>query len=442
VTSWAATVISLTQPLARGPLRHGVAAFRLPGTRLGGLAVADQAAVSATTFLTTVAVGRVDGADGLGLFTLAFALIVIVIVVQEAMIGIPYAVFANRAEAAARAAYAGTLLLHHLVLSGLVTGALVLAAAVATDAGAGRGQAVLWTLAAVTPMALLRDFCRRLLLAELRVGAALGVDAAAGALQLLALAWLWSTHRLSAETALAAHGVAGAVVAVAWLVPARSRFVLRGGGVRETSRETLAFGKWILGAQVTSAVHGYLVPAALALAFGAQATGRFTACETVVMLSNPIMLSAGNILTPQATRAVARGAAPAVWPVVWRAVAVLGAVLGLFGVLVAAFGTRVLEVLYGTHVAGGHVTMILLALSVLLASPGIAFDAGLRAVGRPSLTFRAGLLSLSVSLVALAALMVPLGIVGAAGAVLGGRVAGTVARYVALRRAAHPARPA
>jgi O-antigen/teichoic acid export membrane protein len=318
VTDPAATATSPTRPLAGGPLWPRVPAFRLSGTRLGGLAIADQAAVSATTFVTTVAVGRFDGADGLGLFTLAFALLVIITVVQEAMIGAPYAVFANRGEAA-RARYTGTLLLHHVVLSGLATGALVVAAAVASHAGAGRGQAVLWTLAAVTPMALLRDFCRRLLLGELRVGAALVLDATAGALQFTALVWLWSTHRLSAETALGAYGVAGALVGLAWLARARGRFAFRREAVGPASRETLAFGKWILGTQVTSAVHGYLVPAALALAFGAEATGRFTACETVVMLSN--------------------------WLVVWPAVAVLGTVLGLFGVFVVAFGTRVLAVL-------------------------------------------------------------------------------------------------
>jgi O-antigen/teichoic acid export membrane protein len=72
--------------------------------------VADQATVSAASFLATVILGRLCGADDLGLYALGMAVSVTVVQVQTALVSAPYMVYALRATAVERRPYAGNVL--------------------------------------------------------------------------------------------------------------------------------------------------------------------------------------------------------------------------------------------------------------------------------------------------------------------------------------------
>src|SRR5947209_1727352 len=59
-------------------------------TAKGALAMLDQAAVSGTSFLTTVLIGRWCGAGELGAYSLGFSLLVAWAGAQESLIALPY----------------------------------------------------------------------------------------------------------------------------------------------------------------------------------------------------------------------------------------------------------------------------------------------------------------------------------------------------------------
>src|SRR5690606_14089630 len=86
----------------------------------------DQAFVCGTNFLTMVFLGSTDEHE-LGVYQLGFSIVLLATCIQGALISAPYTVFGNRMDRDARAAYAGSTLMHQWALSALLTLALAVA---------------------------------------------------------------------------------------------------------------------------------------------------------------------------------------------------------------------------------------------------------------------------------------------------------------------------
>jgi O-antigen/teichoic acid export membrane protein len=253
-------------------------------------------------------------------------------------------------------------------------------------------------------------------------------------LQLTGLAWLGASGRLSAASAHAAAGLACAVAGGAWLVRARRHFAVTWNEVGRDLRRSWSFGKWVFGGQLTAVVNGYLAHWLLLPILGAAATGALAACTTVVSLSNPLLIGIGNVLGPRTARAAAEGGGAEVRRVVRTTTLLLGGLMAVFVALVWLFGGWLLEWLYGRAYAGYELTAVVLAAATLAGAIGMSADHGLRALGRPETAFKASVLALVVTLAVVLALVGPWKVLGAAGGMLVGSVAGAAVRWVAFRR--------
>jgi O-antigen/teichoic acid export membrane protein len=409
--------------------------------RAGTLGLADQVVVSGTNFLTFVAVGRVAGAEQLGIYSLGFTIMVLISCVHESLIAAPYTVYGNRVEGEARAQLAGSVLVQHCLLTGAAMIALAVAAA-AFSAGIGppRLGIVMWTLVATMPFVLLRDFCRRFAFAHLRMAIALLLDVSVAMLQIATLLWLAVHGELSAVTAHGAVGLACVAPAVVSVALARASFVLRRERMVRDIRHGWSFGKWVFAAQMTGVIDGYLVHWLLAFVLDPAATGKFAACMTVVMLSNPLLIGIGNVLAPGTARAFVGGGIPEVRRVVWRVTLFLGTVMTAFVGLVVLFGGGALRVFFGPEYAGDELSLAVLSVAMLACALGRASDSALRAVGKPQASFLASVLSLAANLTAAAALMGSFGVLGAAWGMLAGGITGSVARGTTFGRVGRDAR--
>ncbi len=126
------------------------------------LSLFDQALVSGTRFFTTVAVGRFCGAHDLGVYSLVFGVLLLVIGVQEALVSVPFTVHRQRRSAAELPAYLGSVVGHSLLLSILAAALLVpIAWAFTFSTSLGELSNVLWVLGAVLPSVLLRELAPR-----------------------------------------------------------------------------------------------------------------------------------------------------------------------------------------------------------------------------------------------------------------------------------------
>jgi O-antigen/teichoic acid export membrane protein len=396
------------------------------------LALADQAVVSAASFLTTVVIARWTIPNELGLYSIGISLLVSSLCIQESLISLPYTIQQHRAPGTP-AERAGSSLTYSALLSALGTVVLAVTALGLSLSGAEpQLRAMTWTLAGVLPFALLREFARKLSMAHLHVGQALILDSAVAAIQLAGLGWLGWTGRMSSATACAALGVACASTAIVWLCFSRGKFAIRWDQVLKTTRQSWGLGKWLFAAQITLSVQGYMAYWLLALVIGTTATGVFAACMSVVSFANPLITGLGNVLTPRAVLAFKEGGAARLRNQAIGDSLLFGAAMTLFCAVVMFAGEDIMRVLYhGKEYEGQGHTVAVLAVALLASAVGFPASNALASMERARAIVWAGSVGVVITGVFVWLLMVEWGLVGAAYGFLLGNVAATVGRWVA-----------
>lgn len=396
------------------------------------MALADQAVVSAASFLTTVMIARWTIPNELGLYSIGISLLVSSLVVQESLISMPYTIQQHRA-AGTPAEHAGSSLTYSALLSALGIVVLAVTALAFSASGADpRLRAMIWTLAGVLPFALLREFARKFSLAHLHTGQALVLDSSVAAIQLAGLGWLGWTGRMSSATACAVLGIACASTAIVWLCFSRSKFAIRWDQVLTTTRQSWGLGKWLFAGQITVSVQGYMTHWLLALIIGTTATGVFAACMSVVLFANPLITGISNIMTPRAVLVLKEGGGALLRRQIIRDALLLGAVMTLFCIVVLFVGDDVMHLLYrGKGYEGQGRTVAVLAVALLASAVGTPASIALASMERARAIVWAGLVGAVITGVLVWLLMVEWGLLGAACGFLAGNVAGAVGRWVA-----------
>ena len=383
------------------------------------LALFDQAIVSGTSFLASVAVGRLAGETELGVYAIAVSLALLFVAVQDSLVAVPYTFLRERGEGVR--AYAGSVLVHHGSLAAAAAVLLALVAAVAAAMGSGRVAGTAAALAVVVPGVLVHELSRRLAFAHHQVRAALVTDAAAAAIQIAALAALALTGRLTATTALLALGGGRGLAGAARLAVARSSFDLGAGDWGGTFRRHWRFARFDLAAQVVGVVEGYAAYWILTLVQGPGATGVLAAATSVAMMANPILFGLHNVFVPRIADAQEKGAGE-IWRVAGRTSFVYVALMGAFALFLIAFGGPILTFLYGAGFSGGGAVVAIMATVMVVGASELAAANGLRAFDRPDLHLAAGGAGLATIVLVGPPLCLAWGAVGAALAALAGGV--------------------
>lgn len=396
------------------------------------VALADQAIVSGTSFLTLVLVNHWTSPSQLGLYSIGISVLLSTLAVQYALVSLPYTIQLHR-PLGTPAEYAGM----SLTLSGLFAALTTLLLAV-TALGLGRWGAgneavtIAWVLAAVVPFALLREFARRYAFSHLRMGEALILDAAVAAIQFTALCWLGAMGRVSAAAACAVIGVACALSGMAWLLVSRGAFVIRREQVGPAAKRSWVLGKWLLAGQVTVSLQGYVTYWLLAYVSGSAATGIFAACMSVASVANPLMNGINNAIAPKAVLALAEGGATGLRQRAVRDAMLLGGAMSLFCLALFVGADDLMRLLFhGGEFAGRGNTVTLLGLGLLVSAVGYPPSIGLASLERPQAIVWAGAIGVVVTVVLGRALMNRWDLSGAAVGFLAGSAIGSAGQWIA-----------
>src|SRR5712691_2343285 len=189
------------QPLARRPAAEAIDAAVETSSTLNILmtiviapeiiALVDQAVVSGTSFLTTILIGRWTIPREFGIYAIGISCLVCWLGVQDSLICLPYTIARGGVPADAGRQHAGRALALNGYMSALALVVLsVLAIAISGGGATPSLVMVSWAVAAIVPVAMLREFGRRFALAHIRTAHALAIDVVVSALQLGMLGWL------------------------------------------------------------------------------------------------------------------------------------------------------------------------------------------------------------------------------------------------------------
>jgi len=396
------------------------------------LAFADQAVVSAMSFLSTVIVGRYSNPGELGVYAIGITVLITTYSIQASLISHPYSIQRFRVLGTP-AQHAGGALAHSAMLSAMATIGLA-ATALGLYAFGATSQLVVMTcaLAGVMPFALLREFCRSFAFAHLRVAQTLIFDAAVAAMQISILAWLGWTGRMSAVTAFGALGASCGAVVIAWLCFARAEFVMELRQVRATVKLSWSLGKWLSLGQVILEMRRFITYWLLGVIAGAAVTGVYTACMSIVSFANPVIFGLGNILTPRAVLAWKEGGAERLRQQVVRDTLLLGLVMASFCLVVLFAGEELMRFLYhGKEYQGQAHIVTTLAFATLVLAIGMPPGSALAAMERPRAIVGVGAVASIVTVVFVWWLTREWGLAGAACGWLAGNVAGSAGVWLA-----------
>lgn len=403
---------------------------------------AGQGIVSATNFAILIILAHWARVEDVGFYALGYSILALAMVAQDSLVTRPYAIQMFKPPGGPEAHAYGTLVV--AALMAVATG-LVLAGASVIMRMSGAEPAltgVVLMLAAAAPLALTREFARRFSFANLQMHQALVLDVAASALIVALLLALALTGRLDAPMAFAAIGGAGSLCALVWFMARRSFFRAMPGAVMQTARQSWAFGKWLLASQITLQVQGYAAHWITALVAGVAATGVYSACLSIVSLSNPFLFGLFNLLTPKFVRILRDEGPRGLRREAFRDALVIGAIMGAFTLVLYLGGGFLLADLFpGKDFAGGTDVLSILALSSAVSALGapatIALSASERGRAIAALSFGACVFGSAVVWL----LLPRWGLPGAAFGMLATECLGTLARWALFLSGHHSSSP-
>ena len=396
-----------------------------------GLALADQAVVSAGSFFTTVIIGRCADAGQLGAYAIGITVLASLYTTQGSLITLPFAVQRHR-PVGTQAEFAGSSLMQGMLLSAVAAGILAMVG-LGLSVGGGRPEvtAMIWTLAAVAQFAMLREFGRRFVFAHLKIAHALMLDAAVVAMQLAMIGGLAWTGRMSAVTALGALGLSSGLAGLGWLYLARAEFAIRLADLRAAMKQGWRLGRWLFIKQAITQTQDFIAYWLSAAIAGAAVTGVFAACMSVIAFANPLVFGLSNILAPRSVMAWRDGGGASLRRQVMRDALLIGAVLIPFCAVVMLLGNDVMRLLYRSEefVAPGH-TLGILAFAALASAIGLPAANALAAMERPRMIVGATLIGTILTVGLVWGLLPERGLPGAAVGMLLGSAVGSTGLWI------------
>ncbi len=407
---------------------------------------ADQAIVSATSFLLFVMIGRWTDPQQLGAYAIVISVLALLAATQESIITRPYSILLHRPAGVPR-----ELAFRALSLSVLlsVTAAIVMGAAVllisALEVNRERIE-IGWALAGATPFVLMREFARRFSFAHLVIGRAFLLDSAVAGLMMLSLALLAWFGQVSVANVLAVMGAVCGVGSFGWLYLTRREFSWNIHQLKSTFWQNWQMGKWFLSGQIANQALSYMTPWLTLIIAGTAVTGVYAACASIVAFANPLLFGFFNVLLPKFVRILRQQGFAALRRQVCLDAILLAGIIGTFSLVVAAYGDDIMHLLYrnGSYAGYGQV-LVVLAVAALAAAVGAPASIALAAAERARRAACVTALTAMLSLVLIAALLPNWGLLGAAYGVLAAEIFGSIGRWIAfllLVRNAAPAAPA
>jgi O-antigen/teichoic acid export membrane protein len=259
------------------------------------------------------------------------------------------------------------------------------------------------------------------------------MDIIVALLQLGSLLVLWRLHLLSAAAAYGAMGGACVIACLAWWLGKGQPIRFSRRGLAQDWRHNWSFGKWALASQLTG-LASCALPWLLATVRGEAETGEFAACATLVGLSNLFVMGLNNFLMPKTAQAFARRGVSALRGVLRKALLLSMGVLGSLCVAALFLGDRVAGILFGPEYADTGTLITILALATLVDALVLTASTGLWAMDRPAANLRADVVQMLVTLATALWLVAPQGAMGIAIALVAGRTAGALVRWITLER--------
>jgi len=392
----------------------------------------DQGVVSVAGFATTILISRYASSAELGVYYIALHIVLFVRGIQQQMICIPYTIYQHHHADERSDQYRGSCLVQHFGLMALVLIFLVAQAVLALNGwGEVESAPVLFVLVALMPVLMMREIARHYCFTHLKKVSALIIDTSISALQIGALFLLGYLGFMSGASAWAVIGLASLSTLAVWFLLSGPKVGFAKPSIGADWSQNWSFGKWAVAGQLIGSLPTFILPLVLAAVVSTTGTGYFAAAMTLIGLANIFNSGMTNFLTPRAAIVYVEHGVAGLQNMLIKMAILFVVALGSFIALIAFSGGWIAEAIYGYQ--NLHTVMTVLAIAKLFEAMVIVASTGLFVMEKIKANFYVDICLMVFALVAMACLVSPLGILGAAWTLAATAIFNAVARLLVLR---------
>ena len=352
---------------------------------------------------------------------------------QQQLVSTPYAIYLHRQQEENLPAYRGSCLVQQcgfliIALAYLFIQVLAVYAGWFSDDSAGQPSDVLPSLIVLLvfmPVLLMRELVRHYCFAHSENTSVLGIDLAISVLQIVALLCFGYFEILSGATVWVAIGIACVLSIGFWYFSYGPKIKLIWERLKPDLKQNWSFGKWAVSGQFVGSLPNYLLPMLLLMAVGAEGTGFFAACITLVGVANIFNTGMLNFLTPRAAKVYVTEGKSGLKRLLLRMYGVFLVAVGGFAIFLTIFGSYLSVKLFGPNYDSLQTVMILLAIAKLFEGFSHTASGGLFAMEKIKANFGVDVILMLVTISAALLLIKPYGVEGAAWTTLIGAVVGS-----------------
>ena len=343
-------------------------------------ALADQAVVSATNFLTNVLIARALGVTQYGVFALSWLALLFVNSIQNALIVAPMMSIGPKMEDENRPHYFGSVVVQELCFAVVGLVAINLAVhSVAIYFHKPELDQLSWPLSIAVFAYLIQDFFRRYLFATKQRRRAFLNDVVSYVPQLLIIVWLAEAGHLTASRSLwtiAFTSMLGITAGIIWL----EKVSFNGNRFRSVISQHWKFSRWLIPSGMMEWTSSYLFLMAAPIYFGAVAAGALRSAQNIVGVAHIWFLGLENVVPAETARTLHNNGIHEAERYIMKIIAVWGTITGLFVLIVSVAPHFWLQLTYGSkYLEYGHL-LRLYGVLYLLAFFGGPLRASLQAL--------------------------------------------------------------
>jgi O-antigen/teichoic acid export membrane protein len=343
-------------------------------------ALADQAVVSATNFLTNIVIARALGVTQYGVFALAWLALLFVNSIQNALIVAPMMSIGPKVEGKSRPHYFGAVVIQELCFAVVGLGTMNLAVrAVAKYFHRSYLNELCWPLSIAVFAYLVQDFFRRYLFATKQRRRAFLNDVISYIPQLLIIVVLAKAGHLTTSRSfwtIAFTSMFGIAAGIIWL----EKISFDGDRFRSVVSQHWKFSRWLIPSGMMEWTSSYLFLMAAPIYFGALAAGALRSAQNIVGVAHIWFLGLENVVPAETARTLHNDGVRAAEKYIMKIIAVWGTITGLFILIVAVAPNFWLQLAYGSkYLEYGHL-LRLYGVLYLLAFFGGPLRASLQAL--------------------------------------------------------------
>lgn len=390
--------------------------------RKGYIVLIDQCVVSAVTFLTSILLARFLNLKDYGIFVLAYAILLFMNTIQEAVVIKPMMVLNASLDGIKLRQYMTSTAFSQLLLGSAIV-FLILGASVVSRLCFLKydfAQICLF-LAFVTFAFQSQEFFRRILFARMNFIGGFINDLIGYGLQIIGILFLVCTKQLSTINAFSVIATSFMIAAFIGWFQCRIFLTINIFGFKDVVIKNWTHGKWLLSSNMALWVSGQFYLFVTAFFIGPAGPAILKACQNIIAPTHIVLQSLENLLSSPASRKLRTEGLLTFKRFLKTATKVVLALIVPYCVLVSLYSEGFLKLFYGNQYEGYGIVVILITARYIASSFNRINMIGLRVLHRPSSIFYAYLFASILTIIISIPLVKYFGVIGSAiGALLSG----------------------